>query len=383
MPAKAFPCFAESSEHSPGVKACVYDTKPDWVVVDGYQFQQEYFESLQETKSRVMVIDDCNHRGTLSVDAVLNGNPYAQPDFYNNFEPKTLRLVGACYALLNSEFRFVNRAPKAGKALITFGGGSQPRSVEMALAALSRFRQDFHVTVVGDYSQGLQSAPNLQIEHVPFTDQMPQIMADACFAISGGGSTLLELDSSVLPTVAVEVAENQRLLLAIMEKEGNVISAGTAESPHHRDSCEATSCAFLGDEGASSSRLVDGFGADRTIQRMFDFPVRLRPCRKEDMMRLFDWANDPLARSNSLNSDVIPLEHHKNWYHERLNNPDTFMQVAIDGAENPVGVVRLEGIGYNASLSFLIAPEHRGRGFAKPMLELGLRIFRNRNPSQR
>ena len=90
--------------------------------------------------------------------------------------------------------------------------------------------------------------------------------------------------------------------------------------------------------------------------------VRLRAARPSDCERVWQINNDPGARAASRSSDPIPLGDHVHWFHRRLGDPDTLIDMIEDDAGRPVGVVRIESSGAAAEMSLAIDPSERGRG---------------------
>ncbi len=83
--------------------------------------------------------------------------------------------------------------------------------------------------------------------------------------------------------------------------------------------------------------------------------MRLEPARPEDSLLLWRWRNDPQTRANSRSSDPVSWEEHAKWFKEKQN---------IYVAWVPVGTVRVD----DGEVSLTVAPEHRGNGYAAPMI---------------
>ena len=58
--------------------------------------------------------------------------------------------------------------------------------------------------------------------------------------------------------------------------------------------------------------------------------IRLRRVREEDSRLLWEWVNDRVVRSTSLNSEPIPWENHVNWFAQKLNDRNCHIFIAID-----------------------------------------------------
>ena len=96
--------------------------------------------------------------------------------------------------------------------------------------------------------------------------------------------------------------------------------------------------------------------------------VNLRPAEMKDAEKLFIWRNDPETRHASHNTDEVVLESHFTWLKASLSNPEQrLLWIAeVDGIA--VGSCRADRVGDAWELSWTIAPEARGKGFAHDML---------------
>lgn len=99
--------------------------------------------------------------------------------------------------------------------------------------------------------------------------------------------------------------------------------------------------------------------------------VVLRPAHPDDAARLFAWANDPVARAVSFRDAPIAWETHIAWLTAALADPRRRLYVAEqDGT--PVGTARLDHDADDARVAVVslnIAPEARGRGVGRALLE--------------
>jgi len=90
----------------------------------------------------------------------------------------------------------------------------------------------------------------------------------------------------------------------------------------------------------------------------------------DDAQRLFDWRNDPLTRAMSKTTDPVEWAGHVGWLERRLSRTAPMLFIAeIDG--EPVGTFRVDA----DEISYTVAPEHRGKGVAKAMLQVAFARF--------
>jgi len=94
--------------------------------------------------------------------------------------------------------------------------------------------------------------------------------------------------------------------------------------------------------------------------------IWLLPVTWDDSADLLRWRNDPTTRNNSRSNKVVSQEDHDAWMAACMSpaHPKGKVWVAdVDGTS--VGVIR---INLDLEVSITVAPEHRGKGYAKEML---------------
>jgi RimJ/RimL family protein N-acetyltransferase len=98
--------------------------------------------------------------------------------------------------------------------------------------------------------------------------------------------------------------------------------------------------------------------------------IKIRPATENDVDLLFKWRNDEQTRRMSKNNAPVPWDEHLAWLDRRLkmSRPNLFV---FEMGGQPVATFRID----DKDLSYTVAPEHRGRGIAKLMLnEVRLRF---------
>lgn len=101
--------------------------------------------------------------------------------------------------------------------------------------------------------------------------------------------------------------------------------------------------------------------------------MRLRSVIKQDIMLLFQWANDSLSRKMSFASDFIPLNTHIKWFENLADSEEVFLYIAeIETSEGwtPVGQFRYDKKG---EVSLSVCKAYRGQGLSMQIMELGLK----------
>lgn len=111
--------------------------------------------------------------------------------------------------------------------------------------------------------------------------------------------------------------------------------------------------------------------------------LKLKRIRKEDMEQLFVWANDPVTRAASFNTEPISYENHVKWFEKKLHDSDCHFYMAyVDNMA--CGSIRfdiendyeIDSCGKTvAVISYSIAPEYRGRGLGKEIIAKGCEMM--------
>lgn len=362
-----------------------------WAVEDGYQFDVAYQRALKEAGLRLLAIDDYGHAGHYVADLVLNQNIYAHESYYPSREPYTRLLLGTQYVLLRREFLrwrgWQREIPDvARKVLVTMGGGDPDNVTLKVLEALAQTLVS-RLEVVVAAGAGNPHLPALctAVQQSPHTvrleqnvTDMAELMAWADVGVSAGGSTCWELAFMGTPALLVSVADNQIAVAAGLAHAGAAIDLGWHTSLTISDLAGAlTGLLLFPDSRYTISQrakdLVDGHGANRATRYLKPEAMTLRPVQQEDSHLIWEWANDPVTRSQSFSSDPIPWKRHQTWFEERLSDPLTHFYLAMGESARAIGQIRFQIDGETATVSVSLAPEQRGKGYGAQLIGSGSR----------
>jgi RimJ/RimL family protein N-acetyltransferase len=198
-------------------------------------------------------------------------------------------------------------------------------------------------------------------------------------AIGAGGVSALERSCLGVPSLVVEVADNQSGNVSALAASG---AARRVEWSCLRDPmCLAKAIEnALGDPQARSAMalagqlLIDGRGAQRIALALAPektasgATIMLRKICAGDVDRVFSWQHEPEARQYSRNPQPPTRSEHETWFARTLADPAVlFCMVLLN--DNPVGTVRLapadtaQPDGQNLyEVSILVAEKFRGQG---------------------
>jgi len=364
----------------------------DWIVLDGYQFDSGFQQSLKDSGLRVLAVDDYGHAGRYSADLVLNQNLGANEDLYADRAPSTRLLLGPRFAMLRREFTtapgWTRRIPDvARKVLVTLGGADPDNVTLTVIKSLGQVCVDGleavvvvgasnpHLAVLETAAQRSQVRIELQVN---VTD-MPALMRWADVAVAAGGTTSWERAAFGLPGLVLVLADNQRRVAEACDAAGLGRNLGWHEQVTETTLAEALG-GLLHDLDARtgmvfhSRQVVDGRGAERVLHAMTDFTLLLRPATIDDAQLLWDWVNDPVVRRSAFSSTPIPWDGHVDWLSRQLVNPNCRIYIAQNAAGQPVGQVRFDRTSLReGEIDVNVAADHRGRGIGSKLIRAGVK----------
>jgi UDP-2,4-diacetamido-2,4,6-trideoxy-beta-L-altropyranose hydrolase len=361
---------------------------PSWVVVDGYKFGTDYQANLKSGGLKVLFIDDNGHAGHYSADLVLNQNVHASEALYSSRDASTRLLLGPRFALLRREFTswrgWRREIPVVARRVLVTLGGSDPDNVtkRVVRATLAVPSLDATVVVGGNnpHKQQLRELVGAQqnvqlVENVP---NMPELMAKSDVAISGAGTTSLEMCFLGLPALLIVLADNQRPIAEELNRRGVAIDLG--EAAEIRSSslspCLTDLISSQGTRKAMSERgreLVDGHGAERVVRALRSSVLQIRRATLADCKLLWELASDPAVRASAFSPSSIPWEGHVDWFESKMQT--TTCHMLIGEAQGAVaGQVRIdEQPGGQGEIDISVTREFRDAGVGSRLIDLAVR----------
>lgn len=255
------------------------------LLLDSYFVTEEYLQEIAQYTKIVYIDDLC--RFAYPVDTLVNygafTNKKVYEDTYQSAGISTHFLMGSCYVPLREEFALqpyeVQRQVK--KVLITTGGTDQLNVAGNLLTAVTGNQElmelEYHV-IVGCFNQNKKILYALAEQYSNIclhenVDNMADWMRTCDAAVSAAGTTTYELCACGIPSVCLEVADNQNGADA-WEKAGYMIYAGNAYKDHEECIRQCVKALLFyknnyEDRKIKSMRmqsLVDGYGAKRIAE---------------------------------------------------------------------------------------------------------------------
>jgi UDP-2,4-diacetamido-2,4,6-trideoxy-beta-L-altropyranose hydrolase len=373
----------------------------DWLIIDHYGLDRVWEEQLQPHTRKLMVIDDLANRAH-ECDMLLDQNyAVASKERYQAWVPAHCKLLlGPRYALLRPEYVHYSETmePRNGdiKCVLVFMGGADNANITgKVLSALSTVQlAHLEVDIVighgfihkAKVTEQASARPNTHI-HGP-RPHLADLMAKADLAVGAGGGTTWERICMGLPSLVISIAENQIPACKALAFSGLIRYLGSA---HDLDVAAIESALIESLVAAGQLRalatgnrtLVDGRGVNRVAEALNPTPsahLTLRPANANDALTYFAWVNDPVNRSSAINSAPISIATHLEWFDRRLSDVNTHLYV-LEAEGLPVGQIRFDRHGDEATIDYSLDVLVRGRGWASQLLRLGIEAYKSSHPA--
>lgn len=364
---------------------------PDWLVVDHYALDAAWETGMRRHVGRLLVIDDLANRHH-DCDVLLDQNLVA--DFEHRYgdlvTSEAIRLLGPEYALLQPEYaRLSAEKIAAGDAvprvLIFMGGADRGTTLKAVQGLLALDRKDVACDIViADPHPDRPAIERLVVDlplfkvHASLPTLAP-LMAKATLAVGAGGATSWERLCMGLRSVVVILADNQRAIAEELARRDLVTIVGEAAIVASDDFRHALDKELGRDTPRLSTGIVDGRGTERVAAvigvNACTVPV-LRTARAADEDLLLKWANDALVRSNAFDSHLITPEEHHRFFTARLADHERCLFLVAETESGvPLGQVRFDRRGDIWVISYSVAPQFRGRGLGKAILQEAIKLM--------
>lgn len=230
----------------------------DAVIVDSYLTDGRLLTNLRDAGLFVTAIDDL---AAYEMDAhlVVAFGPHAHDAGYSSVRGDTRFLLGPRYTIVRPEYWDVPLMPirdRVRNVLITTGGADPAGVMPSWIAAVDAIDEDFDVTaIIGPFfadpdavhDAASVASRTVRVVDSPRVTRPMQAMAD--IAVSAAGQTIFELAALGVPTVAAEIAGNQRPQLDAFARLGAMIDAGATGDPATTNRIASTVARLLSDVG--------------------------------------------------------------------------------------------------------------------------------------
>lgn len=355
----------------------------DLILIDGYEFDTNYFSQLKQKGAKVICIDDLANK-YLPVDAIINPTPGFEAHSYTSLL-STQYFLGLEYALLRGSFQALANeqiSPKIENSLFICFGGSDPLNKTLIAYKAALDSQNFseiHIVLGPGYTHKVQledsTIPVIIYRALPEME-MARLMSQMEYGITPTSGILLECLAAKIKLISGYYMENQQFVYAEHLKLNSFV-----------DASDLSYEAILSGMNAvkrinSTSTTIDGKSTER-LTRMIDSiqsesRYNLRLATAEDTDITYEWANREATRKYAFSKDFIPFENHTNWFLSKLASVHCLYFILTE-SEKPIGSIRFDLNDSIATISYLLDPFNHGKGLGTILMKKGLEKFEKLN----
>lgn len=365
----------------------------DWLVLDHYAFDARWQKAALPAKARLMVIDDLADRQHICA-LLLDQNLGRELSSYQSLvPPDCVQLIGPKYALLRPEFAVVRADALNARAkrslrhlLINMGGVDAQDATSRVLMALpgADLPEETRITVImGKHAPALGNVRSLAVD-MPWATEvlvnvsdMARHMADADLAIGAAGSTTWERCALGLPSILVQIADNQASIMRAMVDAEAALDPGPPDAPDFPVRLRAAlsrAQAQLEEISQNAASICDGDGMSRVTALLTKPSPQFRRATIADSRRVWEWRTASDLERTSLSGQVPLFQDHHLWFTHALNDPQRVFRVLSLG-EWPCGYLRLDfNTQARARVSTCISPDAQGKGLSAFLLAEAMRL---------
>nr|WP_321428329.1 UDP-2,4-diacetamido-2,4,6-trideoxy-beta-L-altropyranose hydrolase [uncultured Campylobacter sp.] len=269
------------------LSSAIKEQKIKLILLDSYFVTPKYFKELKKL-AKVAYIDDLD-AFAYECEALINYGAFFDKNEYKarqNLAKK--HFLGSEFAPLRAEFGSTQKSSRntqKKQVLLTTGNtdllGIMPRLLEAFLSDESLKNLEF-LAISGAFNEHENkllalSAKYKNIKVLKSPENMAQIMAEADFVLSAGGSTLYELASLAKAVICFSIAANQNNIKSWAEA-GAMLYAGDAKADFGSVVTRSVNLlkSLLNDEnlaktlGQKAHFFVDGKGAIRLAKELLN-----------------------------------------------------------------------------------------------------------------
>jgi UDP-2,4-diacetamido-2,4,6-trideoxy-beta-L-altropyranose hydrolase len=367
-----------------------YISSEEIVVLDGYDFGTAYQRSVKDKGALLVCIDDI-HAFPFVADAVINQAGGVSAAQYH-VAPHTKLCLGPAYALLRPPFLATSQRkrtlPQGNPKVLLSLGGADSQNLTLQLAkeiAASHANLQVEVVVGAAYQHivtlqaWLREQPDFALHSNLSAQQMCELMEQCAAAVTAASGVAYEYAAVGGMLFVLQTADNQEGIYQFL------LASGIARE--YRDIAEQLTAPLtqeaFEEQVAVQRQHFDGQSPERlceVFRRLsLGAGLSIREVTEDDLMLLFEWANDEQVRKNSFSTEPIPVQNHKRWFDGVLEDEQTVLYIATaDG--KPAAHIRFKLVAGKAVISYLISGEFRGRGLGHAILLKGIERLRHQRP---
>ncbi|MEO0328174.1 MAG: UDP-2,4-diacetamido-2,4,6-trideoxy-beta-L-altropyranose hydrolase [Pseudomonadota bacterium] len=368
----------------------VGETNLNWVILDHYGLDAAWQTEFSRLKpqTRILVIDDLANRNHVCDVLIDSGMGRLQKDYFGLVPEYSQIITGVQYILLRQEFRetriknenISEKQVSVPRILISFGGGTVGKAVDITLSALENLsaRFQFEASLIGRSTDAqIHKASQVGIAYTPHSDEMAKEIADSDIVIGAAGGSAWERCCLGRASIFVAMADNQKAnFLALSEaKAGLGVKIDRAEIQGAVEQLLVDQT--LREEFARNAwHLCDGLGAERAASVLIGASLSLKPAVEADAKIVFDARYENDGARYYRNNSIPAIDAHIDWFKSALGRTDLRLLI-VELAGEQVAHVRFDIDIENQNrieIGIALAPSYRGSGLGFEILGKAVKL---------
>lgn len=321
-------------------------------IIDHYYIENsvEYQKEISNYINKLIIIEDLPNR-QYYCDIFINWNIYAEKKDYEKLMLKedTKILCGINYWLpgegfvnltegssINRENKPVNN--KKIKMFVYLTGGDDSGLTLLSLKALEIFNYDIKC-IIGNVNPNkddiiayCKEKPNINL-YIQ-VNNIAEIMSKCDYAIGAFGQNTYERLILNLPTIGMQLVDNQALLAKYCEENNLAINLGWKDSV----TIENIQNAVRDIQFINLNKLDFTQSNIANFIVLFCYQFQMRSMTLGDSQRVFNWRNQDFVRKAMKTQHIIKQEEHKEWSFKVLNS-NTDKYFIFEYKNIPIGLI--------------------------------------------
>ena len=378
------------------------DEEPDWlknhfipenylIILDGYDFDAAYQKALVDYGFKLVYIDDfC--KIMQEAHLVINPGLDVIPKDYK-LSKRTNLALGSHYATLRKPFLDEARenkevsVNKIKSVFISLGGADPYQLTEPIVKALLEIDQVQKLNVLIGPANNLDRSELTNNKKLEFFSALTELellklIKSSDAAVTASSTICYEVACARKPMAVGWYVDNQERLYKGLINHGLAYGLGWFKSKSQDELKQELKKFLRLDHRQMIKNQLNYFDGKNNIRlREVLEPllnrIEMREATFSDAELLFEWINEPVVRSQSLNKAKVFWEEHVSWFDNKLKSVDTLHLIAeLQG--KPVGQIRFDKKDGYWLLSYMVAKEFRGRALGFEIVKRGLRELSKR-----
>jgi UDP-2,4-diacetamido-2,4,6-trideoxy-beta-L-altropyranose hydrolase len=351
----------------------------DLVVLDGYHFRKDYQQKVVDNGALLVCVDDI-YSYPFKSSAIINSAGNIKPSNYDAL-PQTQFFLGPAYTLLRKPFLEKASTRKQrieNNNVFICLGGADPANATLEVLQFARELNKFdqYFVVVGngyryfeELEQYTSGRNDISVLKGVSASDLANVMAECSYGICSPSTVCYEYMTVGGIVYLKQIADNQQDMIHYLVENGFSFlleDAGNTTKEQEEESLRKQREVF---DGKAGERLKSAF------EKLFlSKQINIRRVGNDDLVLCYEWANDPMVRAQSFNSNTIPLTEHEQWFKSKLQDPHSFYYI-LELENNPFAQIRFQVNDSSAILSYLVDKNYRNRGLGTTILSKGIEAF--------